>query len=179
MDGSLFGNSEDGGGDEDVPNRSPGWDTAEPALVARIGDDDVGPGHLETAEGDTCKDGDERTSHRVGDDVGAEEADDGTVEKLVDKCDVDTTETSERACLGADMLDGGAYFRGDGLLFHEEEVGFDKFGLLRVLVFGEERAVGFIGVGVFGLEGCGCGSLDHGEGGYDIAIGVGDLIAEC
>lgn len=41
----------------------------------------------------------------------------------------------------------------------------------------EESGVGFIGVGIFSLECCGGGGFDHGECGYYIAKGVGDLKA--
>lgn len=130
VDRSLFGNSEDGGGNDDVPDSSPGWDPFEPALVARFGNDYVGPGHLKTAEHDACEDGDEGASDGVADDAGAEEADDGAVEELVDYRYVDTADTGKRASLCADVLDGGAQCRGDGLLLDEEEIGFDEFGLL-------------------------------------------------
>lgn len=59
VDSSLFGNSEDGGGDEDVPDCSPGMNATEPGPAARVGNDDVGPRHLNTAEHEACKDGDE------------------------------------------------------------------------------------------------------------------------
>ena len=59
VDSSLFGNCKDGGGDEDVPDSSPGGNATEPALAAGVGDDDMGPGHLNTAECDACEDGDE------------------------------------------------------------------------------------------------------------------------
>ena len=92
---------------------------------------------------------------------------------------METTETGKRACLGAEVFDGCAHFGGDGLLLDEEEVGFDELCLLGLLVLGEERSVNFVGVGILGFEGCGRRSLDHSEGAYDIAVGVGDLIAEC
>lgn len=79
VNSSLFSNSEDGGGDEDVPGGGPGRNTAEPALIAWVGDDDVGPSHLKTAERDACEDGNEGTGDRVADDVGCEEADDAAV----------------------------------------------------------------------------------------------------
>lgn len=44
----------------------------------------MGPGHLKTAECDACEDSDEGARERVHDDVGAEEADDSAVEKVVD-----------------------------------------------------------------------------------------------
>ena len=179
VDGSLFGDGEDCGGDEDVPNSSPGWNAAEPALVARVGDDDVGPGHLKAAEGHACEDGDHGAGEREAGDVGGEEPDDGAVEEVVDNRNVETAEACERACLGAEVLDGCAHFGGDGLLLDEEEVGFDELRLLGLLVFGEERSIGFVGIGILGFIRCSSGSLDHGEGGYDIAVGVGDLIIYC
>ena len=84
VDSSLFGNSEDCGGNEDIPDSSPGGDTAVPGLGARVGDDDVGPDHLETAESDACENGDEGAGERVTEAVGAEEADDAAVEKVID-----------------------------------------------------------------------------------------------
>lgn len=158
----MFGEGGDSSGDEDVPDSSPGWDTAEPALLARVGDDDVGPGHLKTAEGDACEDGDEGSGQRVADDVGCEEADDAAVEKVVDYGDVEAAETGEGTGLGAEVLDGCAYFGCDGLLLDEEEVGFDEFWLLGFLVFREEGSVDFIGVDVFNLEGAGRWGLDDG-----------------
>ena len=80
----MFGNSEDGGGKEDVLNSSPGGNASVPALVARLGDDDVGPGHLKTAEREACEDGNEGAGDGVLDDVGAEEADDATVKEVID-----------------------------------------------------------------------------------------------
>ena len=80
MDRSLLGNSEDGCGNEDVSSRSPRGDTAKPALVARLRDNNVGPGHLKPAERDACEDRDEGADGWVPDDVGAEEANDGAVE---------------------------------------------------------------------------------------------------
>ena len=176
VDGGLFGNSEDGSGDKDVPHSGPGRDTAEPALAAGFGDDGVGPGHLETAEGDACEDGDEGAGKRVTGDVGADEADDAAVEKVVDYGDVEAAETGEGASLGAEVLDGGAHFGGDGLLLDEEEVRFDNLGLFGFLVLGEEGSVDFVGVGELGFESCGGRSLDHGESCYDITVGVGDLM---
>lgn len=84
VDCSLFGDGEDSGGNEDVPNSSPGGDAAEPALAAAVRDDDVGPGHLKTAKRDACEDGNEGASDRVADDVGAEEADDAAVQNVID-----------------------------------------------------------------------------------------------
>ena len=69
--GSLFGNREDSGRKEDVPGSGPGRDTADPALGARVGDDDMGPGHLKTAEGDAGEDDDEGAGNRVVVDGGA------------------------------------------------------------------------------------------------------------
>lgn len=94
---------------------------------------------------------------------------------MVDYGDVEAAETGERAGLGPKVLDGCADFRCDGLLLDEEEVGLDELRLLGLLVFGEEGSVDFVGVGAFSLKGCGGGSLDHGEGGYHIAVSVGDL----
>ena len=175
----MFGNSEDGCGNEYVPDGSPGGDTAKPALVTRFGDDDVGPGHLKPAECDACEDSDEGAGDWVADDPGAEEADDGAVEKMVDNRDVETAETRERTCFGAKMLDSRAYFGGDGRLLDKEEVGFDNLGLVGFLVLGEERRVGFIGVGILGFESCGGRSLDHGQARHNIAIGITDLVANC
>ena len=90
---------------------------------------------------------------------------------------MDTTDTGERACLGADVLDGRAHFGGDGCLFDEEEIGFDDRGLLGFLVLGE-KGIGLIGVNVFSSESCGAGSFDHGQGCHDVAKGVRDLVAE-
>ena len=84
VDGSLFGEGGDESGEDDVLDGGLGGDAAVPALVGGIGDDDVGPGHLETAKKDAGDDGDERSGDRVPDDVGGEKADDGAVEKLVD-----------------------------------------------------------------------------------------------
>lgn len=75
---------------------------------------------------------------------------------------METAETSERAFLGAEVLDGCANFGGYGLLLDEEEVGFNELCLLGLLVLGDERSVDFVGVGKLGFEGCGGGSLDHG-----------------
>ena len=80
----MFGNREDGGRNENVPDSARGGDTAVPGLATRVGNDDVSPGHLKTAEGDACEDGDKGAGDRVADDVGAEEADDAAVEKVVD-----------------------------------------------------------------------------------------------
>ena len=80
----MFGDSQDRSGNEDVLNGSPGGDTPDPAFAAWLGDNDVGPGHLDTAERDACQDGDERADQRVADDIGIEEADDAAVEKVVD-----------------------------------------------------------------------------------------------
>lgn len=84
VEDSLFSDCGNGGGNEDIPDGGPRWDTAVPGLVAWVRDDNVGPGHLKTAEGDACEDGDEGAGDRVADDVGAEEADDAAVEKVVD-----------------------------------------------------------------------------------------------
>ena len=84
-------------------------------------------------------------------------------------------ETGERACLGAEMFDGCAYLGGDWLLLNKEEVGFDNLCLLGLLVWGEERSVDFVGVGGLSLKGCGSRSLDHGESGHDITVGVRNL----
>ena len=88
---------------------------------------------------------------------------------------METAETGKGACFGAEVLHGCAHFGGDGLLLDEEEVGFDELCLLGFGVFGEERSVDFIRVGVFSLESCGGWSLDHGKSCYDIAVGVGYL----
>lgn len=122
VDGGLFGNSEDGSGDKDVPDSGPGRDAAKPALAARVGYDDVGPGHLETAERDACENGNEGAGERVAGDVGADEADDAAVKKVVDYGDVEAAETGKGASLGTEVLDGCAHFGGDGLLLDEEEV---------------------------------------------------------
>lgn len=92
---------------------------------------------------------------------------------------METAETGERAFLGAEVLHGCADFGSDGFLFNEEEVGFNELCLLGLLVLGNERGVDFVGVGKLGFEGCGGGSFDHGESGYDIAVGVGNLTREC
>ncbi len=44
----------------------------------------MSPGHLKTAEREACKNGDEGAGERVDEEVGAEEADDSAVEKVVD-----------------------------------------------------------------------------------------------
>ena len=88
---------------------------------------------------------------------------------------METTETSERTGLGAEMLYGCAHFGCNRLLLDKEEVGFDNLGLLGFVILREERSVDFIGLFVFSLESC-CGrSLDHGQSSYDITVGVGDL----
>lgn len=175
MNRSLLGDSEDGCRNEDVSNSSPGGDTAKPALVAGFRDDNVGPGHLKPAERDACEDRDEGADDRVPDDVRAEEANDGAVEKLVDDGDVDAADTGEWAGLGADVLDSRTHFGGDGRLLDEEEVGFDNLGLIGFLVLGKERGIGLIEISVFSFERCGSGSFDHSEGGYEIAVSVGNL----
>ena len=76
------------------------------------------------------------------------------------------------------MFDSGTYLGGDRLLLDEEEVGFDRLGGLRLLVWRDRGGVGFIRVGVFSLECCGSGGLNHGEGSYEIAKGVGNLMVE-
>ena len=91
---------------------------------------------------------------------------------------MDTTDAGERACSGGDVFDGGADLGGDGLLLDEQEVGFDHLGCLGFVVWREKRGIGFLRVGVFSLERCGGGSFNHGEGSYDIAKGVGNLMAE-
>ena len=92
---------------------------------------------------------------------------------------METAETGKRACLGAEMPDGCAHLGGDGLLPDEKEVGFDELCLFGLLVLGEERSVDFVGIGILGFKGCGGRSLDHGKGGYDVAVGIGDLKAKC
>ena len=89
---------------------------------------------------------------------------------------METAEAGKGACLGTEMLKGSADFGCDGLFLDEEEVGFDELRLFRLLVFGEERGVDFIGVGRFDLVSCSGGSLDHGKGSNDITVGVGDLV---
>lgn len=112
----------------------------------------MGPGHFKTAERDARENGDEGAGDGVADDVGCEEADNAAAEEVVDYGDVEAAETGEGTSLGAEVLDGCAYFGCDGLLFDEVEVGFDELCLLGFLVFREEGSVDLVGVGAFGLE---------------------------
>ena len=84
MDRGLFSHSEDESGEDDVPDSAFGRKSAEPALIAGIRDDNMGPGHLKTAKNDACKDSDERSGDRMPDNVGTKKSNDGAVEKLVD-----------------------------------------------------------------------------------------------
>lgn len=104
---------------------------------------------------------------------------------MVDEGDLEAAEAGPGPGFGFEVFDGCADFGGDGFGFHVEEFGLGGGGAGAgfLLVGGEERSVGFIGLGGGGgggvdFEGC-CGwGFDHGQGGYDAAIDVGDLASE-
>ena len=92
---------------------------------------------------------------------------------MVNKSYMEATETSQATTLCFEMFDCGTHARRYGFLLDEEEVGFDGFCVLWLLI--EERSIEL--VSRVGCEGSSGGSFDHGQGCDDIAVGVRNLEA--
>ena len=86
---------------------------------------------------------------------------------------MEPTETSQAATSCFEMFDCGTHSRCYGLLLDEEEVGFDGFCILWLLI--KERSLGL--VNRVDCEGSSGWSFDHGQGCDDIAVGIRDLEA--
>ncbi len=153
IDCSLFRNSVDGGGDDDIFPGLDGWDTLVPALLARVGDDDVSPCHLDAAEYDNRDDGDEGADNGDVCHEGVEDVYDEAVGGVVDDGDVEAAKACEAATDGLEMADCGAHGACDRLLLDQEEICLHRAHLALSLVV-KKRSVNLIGVK---LEGCGGG----------------------
>ena len=86
---------------------------------------------------------------------------------------METTETSQAATSCFEVSDCGTHGRCYGLLFDEEEVGFDGFCVFWLLI--KERSIELLSR--IDCEGSSGGSFDHGQGCNDIAVGVRNLEA--
>ena len=150
-------------------------DSLVPFLGAGVADDDVRPGHVKTSNDGVEQDGEKELCHGGGGAADVEVVGED-VEEIVDYCEAKTAEVSPWASLGTEMLDCCADFGGDWLSLDEEEFWLGGSRLLGwLLVGGQERCVGLVGLGCIDCEG-GCGrGFDHCERGYNGAIDVFNL----
>ena len=175
----LFGDGEDGSGDDDVVAALDGRHSAEPTLRGGGRDDDVGPCHFKTAESDGCDDGDAGFDPHGRGRGADKDFEDELVEEVDEDGDVEATEAGQEAGFFAKVANGCADFSSDGFLLDEEELRLGGGRFLRdFLVSGEERSVGLIGISGLDGEGGSRGGFDHSEGCYDGTIGVADLLIE-
>lgn len=104
----------------DIPAALGRGNATEPAGDSRSTDDDVGPGHFETAENYSCSNCDDGLSdHSTGNEAN-KEAEEDLVDEVGDDSDLEATETRPWAGFLTEMFNCCADSGSDGFRFNEE-----------------------------------------------------------
>ncbi len=110
----LLRDGPDGCWEDDVAAALGRGDAVEPAGRRWSANDDVGPGHFETAQNNSCSDCDDGLGDHGGGSESNEKAEEELVGKVGNDSDLKATEARPWAGFLAKMIDCGADFRSNG-----------------------------------------------------------------